>query len=560
MPYRHLHFRSLAKDLNLRTEIYNGEEHLVVPCIALVGDEVVYGLKAEGPEFIPAEELEFSTLGWSGRPVLPDHPANSTSTANDPHTLQLMQFGQIFYPRFEDKKLKIEAWLGKERAKKVTGAPEVIAKAENGEMIELSVGAIISLDKQKGVSPSGVRFDSKWRDIIGDHLAIGLSGSQGACNLEMGCGANRTLADNNRLLTSNSESTGESDVRMMRTDREDHKGDETVTVNTTNATVAAPAAPAVQVASAVQTAPAVADKPRSVIQKILSYASRVFRSNTEDEGLSDFDLRSKLWDVLYSIEPAFSGIEDVYQDSKTVRYITNPTFPEAKMFLWRRTFDVAEDGTVTVNDDREEVDFAVNYIYLADKNQGNNKPCGCQTNQSEAAQPEVTVQSKEDNTMADAPKTTTTTPNPDPVPTPESGSSEAGTPSQGGSLDKTTPNYPAGQTADNNDMALTEDEQIEKLPAPLRAMVRSYQERDRKEHEALVGALSKAQKVFTPAQLKSKPVDELRQIAELAGVGSRDQKGGDYSGRMLVAQESELRPPPDPHGVEKYLKRGDAAN
>lgn len=536
MAYRNLTFRSLATDI--RTETYLGEEHLVIPCIALVGDEVVYGMNAEGPEFIPAEELAFSTLGWSGRPVLYDHPSNSTSTANEPTTLESMSFGQVFYPRFEDNKLKVEAWCNKQRAKEI-GQQELISRIESGELIELSIGAIVSIEKRKGTAPNGKPYTAIWHDIQSDHLAIGLSGSQGACNIEMGCGANRALR-------ANVNSDDNDDHRTMRSLRGDEimLEKQTETDNNTKANNEEES------------------KPKSLVRKILSHASRVFRSNADDEGLSDFELRSKLWDILFSVEPAFTGIEDVFNDSKTVRYITQPTYPEHKMYLWRRTFNVAEDGVVTVNDDREEVDFAVTYIYLSGKVTAHTEqPCGCRgqtVSANETDNPTQPDQPKEIKTMADA------KPNDKTVTTPEAGSSEAATPSQSGSEDKTGPNYPAGQTnptqtdTDSNPVSkdgkpLTEDEQIDKLPSSLKAMVKRYQAQERAERDSLVGALTKKQKVYSKAQLEAKSVDELRQIAELVGIGA--QASGDFSGRMMVAHENELPPPPDPHGVNKFLKR-----
>lgn len=533
MAYRNLTFRSLASDI--RTETYLGEEHIVIPCIALVGDEVVYGMNAEGPEFIPADELEFSTLGWSGRPVLYDHPTESISTANEPATLEAMAFGQIFHPVFTDNKLKVEAWCNKKRALEI-GQESLIESIENGEVIELSVGAIISIEKKNGIAPNGKAYTAIWHDVQSDHLAIGLQGSQGACNIEMGCGANRVLKAN----------SDNSEIRTMRANRGVDDMPEIKTATKSKSKL-----------------PVLDIKPRSLKQRILSLASQAFRSLAEDEGLSDKELRDKLWDQLYAVEPAFYGIENVYQESSTVTYITSP---DKKLHMWRRTFTMGDDGAVAINDDREEVavtDFY--YIYMGENPtamiaaQSSSEPCGCQ---SVAAN--ETDKPKEDIIMADdtKPKTDATPPAAPAVPTSEKGSSEAATPSQSGNEDKTIPNYPAGvpnpdaSTTDN----LTEEQQIEKLPAPLRAMVKSYQERDRREKESLVGALSKSQKVFTKAQLEAKPTDELRQLAELAGVNREPQ--GDFSGRMMVAREGDMPPPPDPHGVNKYLKRGggDSAN
>lgn len=547
MAYRNLHFTSLAKDL--RTETYNGEEHLVVPCVALVGDEVVYGMNAEGPEFIPAEELEYSTLGWSGRPVLPDHPANSTSTANDPRTLELMQFGQIFYPKFEDGRLKVEAWLGRDRAKEVEGAEDIIARIESGDVIELSVGAIISLEKRNGISPSGKKFQAVWHDVQSDHLAIGLSGSEGACNIEMGCGANRVLKSANVTEPENG-------VRMMRAIRE--------TSNMSTAT-------------APSTAPKTAKQPEKVIarsaaQKILSFASRAFRSNVEDEGLGDNDLRNKLWDLLYAVEPAFHGIEEVFQQSGTVTFITSP---DGRMHMWRRTFVIGESDSVSLGSEERELLAVSNYhyIYLGENPTAvvaaeatKSEPCGCHKSLSDTTDSSANdnaTNSTEEPNMADASNTTTTTPAPDAdknkitPPTPEKGSSEAGTPSQSGSEDKTIPNYPAGQTTPSDTVPPVTNEQLKAL-LEAHPVVKHYRAQEAKERSGLVAALVKSQKVLSKEQLEAKSIEDLRTIAELVGVNTA-APAADYSGRMLVnPSDNELPPPPDPHGVNKFLRKESA--
>ncbi len=464
MAYRNLHFRSHASDI--RTESYLGEDHLVIPCIALVGDEVVYGMNADGPEFIPSDELAMSTLGWGDRPVLYDHPPASTASACEPRTLEAMSFGRTFFPRFEDNKLKLEAWLNKRRAKEI-GQEELLASAERGDVIELSIGAIISLIRQNGVSPSGKQFGGYWTGIQSDHLAIGLSGSQGACNIEMGCGANRVLKVNE----------ADNDIRTMRANR-----GVDIMPEIRNTIEAKPAATESDV------------KPRSLKDRILSLASQIFKSLAENEELSDRELQEIL-----------------------------------------------------------EID----------------KPCGCHTmSANETDNKNDNDQPKEDTKMADAPKKTdaekpaTETETKPPVPTPEKGSSEAATPSQSGSEDKTIPNYPAG--VPNPSGEVPNGVTNEQLKALLEAhpVVKHYRAQEAKERAGLIAALVKNQKVLSKEQLEAKPIEELRMIADLVGVGSATQPAptGDFSGRMMVAREGEMPPPPDPWGVAKYLKGRDTNN
>lgn len=520
MAYRNLTFRSLASDI--RTETYLGEDHLVIPCIALVGDEVVYGMNADGPEFIPAEELEFSTLGWSGRPVLYDHPANSTSTANEPATLEAMSFGQIFHPRFEDNKLKVEAYCNKRRALEI-GQEDLISSIENGEVIELSVGAIVSLDKHPGIAPNGKKYTAKWFAIQSDHLAIGLSGSQGACNIKMGCGANR-------VLKAGSGSDEISDTRTMRANRGVDIMPEIRTATKSIPEASKAASPTLDI------------KPRTLTQRILSLASKAFRSNAEDEGLSDKDLRDKLWTALYAVEPAFYGIENVYQESMTVTYITSP---DGKIHLWRRTFTVGDDGAVTINEDREEVAVSeFYYVYMGDNPTAtiaaqveNDKPCGCHKVDADRSAAANETNTQEENTnMADdpnKPKTDATPPATNTTTTP------ATPPASNTPASTTTPAAAAPDETTANPDATATSVTTEQLKALLEAhpVVKHYRAQEAKEKGYLVAALTKKQTVLSKEQLDAKPIEELRTYAEFLGIGSIAQQSApmsDFSGRMMA--------------------------
>lgn len=522
MAYRNLTFRSLASDI--RFETYLGEEHIVIPCIALVGDEVVYGMNAEGPEFIPAEELEFSALGWSGRPVLYDHPTESTSTANEPATLQAMSFGQIFYPKFEGGKLKVEAWCSKRRAKEI-GQGDLIESIESGEVIELSVGAIISIEKKNGIAPNGKAYTAIWHDVQSDHLAIGLSGSRGACTIEMGCGANR-------VLKANGDTT---DTRTMRANR---GVDDMPEIRT--ATKPKPALPALDIS------------PRTFGQRILSLASRAFRSLADDEGLSDKDLRSKLWDLLYAIEPAFYGVENVYQESMTVLYVTSP---DRKQHLWRRTFAIGDDDAVTINDDREYIAVSDSiYVYMGENptttiaaQADSAKSCGCQTaSVDQSVATNETDKPKEDTEMADDPnksKTDATPPataTPAPVSAPVQPATEEA-PKTTETPAPTTPATPAVPAVTGEQLkALLEEHPV----------VKHYRAQEAKERASLIAALVKKQTVLTQVQLEAKPIEELRTYAEFLGLGGQATvaAAGDFSGRMMADgadDDVEIKPVPN---------------
>lgn len=78
----------------------------------------------------------------------------------------------------------------------------------------------------------------------------------------------------------------------------------------------------------------------------------------EDEGPSDADLRGQLHRALHAMEPAFDCIVEVYHESQTVIYIT---WPEGQWLWWRRSYTLAEDGAVTLGDDREQVEPVTRY-------------------------------------------------------------------------------------------------------------------------------------------------------------------------------------------------------
>lgn len=180
---------SLSAGAVLRTAKFNERDHLVVPVVMLKGNVIVRPSNSEGPEFVPARELGFAVGGWNGRPVLPDHP--STGSANYPDVLEQHSFGHIFNAVFEDGLLKAEAWLDTARAETLGGdAWSVVERARAGEVIEVSVGAFVDMEKKQGTY-NGEPFEYIWHSPVPDHLAMLPVGVEGACSVEMGCGAPR---------------------------------------------------------------------------------------------------------------------------------------------------------------------------------------------------------------------------------------------------------------------------------------------------------------------------------------------------------------------------------
>ncbi|KKK55030.1 hypothetical protein LCGC14_3078680, partial [marine sediment metagenome] len=150
-------------------------------------------VNSDTPELVLAEELAQTPHGWNGEPVLWDHPTigGQRVSANDPRILETWMFGRIFNARFDNKSLKVEAWLDTARAAEMGGAAQdVIDRINDGELIEVSVGAFVVAEAKVGIH-NGQRFTAIWREIVPDHLAMLPVGTKGACSNEMGCGGPR---------------------------------------------------------------------------------------------------------------------------------------------------------------------------------------------------------------------------------------------------------------------------------------------------------------------------------------------------------------------------------
>lgn len=168
---------------------FRGQDHTVVPLVALV-EGVVKGANANNPEFVSAEALERSVVGWNGRPVVIDHPKVNGQyvSANHPDVLETELVGHVFNSKVEDGKLKMEAWIPNES----TGDKRIdktLKKVNKGDIVELSTGFYADVVSAAGRF-NDEDFDNIIENILPDHLAI-LSQGKGACSVEDGCGVNR---------------------------------------------------------------------------------------------------------------------------------------------------------------------------------------------------------------------------------------------------------------------------------------------------------------------------------------------------------------------------------
>lgn len=323
MSKRHVQFRcSSEPSTNLEIVIFEGREHLVVPVVALIGNSVIQASNAPTPEYIPADVIADSVSSWNGRPVLPQHPKKDGKaiSANAPDIHDSLRMGIIFNAEFSDNKLKMLPYLDMERCKELGGdAKEAIEHLQDGKTIDVSVGAIVDTEDQKGASPDGKEYSAVWVELSGDHLAC-LPNSSGACNQDMGCmaGAPRTSERKETNMANESDP------------------------------VSAPVAPVVAIDRA-------AEPKKDFFSRLLTK----FRPAVIfDDGDSDDDLRESLSQALSDADSSYYHVCCVYPESKRVIYMTyimTGSRYESTYKYWRRTYSLSDVGKVSVNDDAIEV-------------------------------------------------------------------------------------------------------------------------------------------------------------------------------------------------------------
>lgn len=529
-------FTSLAAQVDpaqIRTAKHEGREHLVMPVVMLVGDAVVRPLNSDGPEFVPVNELAVAPGQWAGRPIVADHPANGTGSANEPHVLESARYGWVYSPAMRNGKLCGEAWLDPERAAVVGGdaerVVEVARRAMAGETVdpvEVSVGCWVTLIRENGTSPSGVPYEYRWVGVASDHLAVGLNGSPGACDVTMGCGAPRVAR---------AEPTNEGRAAVMRAAEQEKR----------------------------------MNLPKRVLDALA--ASLGFRRAAEEEGQPDSELHRALWSAIYAAEPAAQWIDDVYQESQTVFYATAP---ESELLWWRRSYTVGEDGAVTLGDDREQVEPVMRYEPLAAKTDGEPEPepestdhpavaraaCGCQGKGEGHAAPapdegesmSTKVQDLVGRLIANAAS---------PYTEDDKAHLEALCEKKLEALDAAfQPNEPAPEKAAEPEPAAEPDdsERISKEElADLRAAASAHKRTVAAQKTALVAKLKGAQDAYSEAELQALPVETLERIAKLAKVDT-DPVDRDFSGRGFPvtgdAVDEASFAPPDTYGLVAAAK------
>ncbi len=174
-----------------RHDSMDGKDYLVAPMVMIV-EGVLQG--SNGPLLYPANELAKTPEVWNMKPVVVYHPKKDGRgvTACDPDIIKNHGVGLIMHAKFEDSKLKAEAWIDINKAGKVD--ERVIEAIKNNTVMELSTGLFTDNEKIDGEF-NGIAYEGIARNYRPDHLAL-LPDLKGACSIKDGAGFLRLNVSN----------------------------------------------------------------------------------------------------------------------------------------------------------------------------------------------------------------------------------------------------------------------------------------------------------------------------------------------------------------------------
>jgi len=177
----------------VRKDKMEGRDYIVVPMVMLT--EGVHA-GSNGPLYYPPDELSKSVTLWDHKPIIVYHPQvnGGPVSACDPDILTNRKVGVILHSKYEDGKLKAEAWMEPDRIKVVDS--RILDSIENNQKVEVSTGLFTDNEPEEGEWKTET-YSAIARNYRPDHLAI-LPDLKGACSIEDGAGLlqNQVFATN----------------------------------------------------------------------------------------------------------------------------------------------------------------------------------------------------------------------------------------------------------------------------------------------------------------------------------------------------------------------------
>jgi len=171
---------NVDKKPRVRHEELDGRQYLVVP-MSMILEGVHTG--SQGPIYYSKGELSKTPNMWNMKPITIAHPKRG-DTATDLGIYKSQAIGMIMGAKWQDGKLKAEAWIDKKKAKRIE--PTVLEHIESGIPMEVSTGLFADCILEEGTW-KGEKYVATAQNIRADHLAI-LPDKDGACSISDGAG------------------------------------------------------------------------------------------------------------------------------------------------------------------------------------------------------------------------------------------------------------------------------------------------------------------------------------------------------------------------------------
>lgn len=188
-----LQFVTCSLSSNIRRENFKGQEHIVVPVVAL-RENILEG-HPEGDIFVSQNEIAKSARLWNDTVITVGHPTKNGQPvqAQRKEIIEEKAVGRLMNVEMNEDKLTGEMFLQENKLKDVKNGKDVLNILENDELLEVSTGYFSDFLSQhvsnvKSKIPQNA--DDAHVNIKPDHLAL-LPNSEGKCNVEDGCGAPR---------------------------------------------------------------------------------------------------------------------------------------------------------------------------------------------------------------------------------------------------------------------------------------------------------------------------------------------------------------------------------
>lgn len=317
-------------------------------------------------------------------------------------------------------------------------------------------------------------------------------------------------------------------------------------------------------------------------------------TNMFKASMSSNTLRNKLYKALEAIEPGLSYVEDEDPDTKTVVYCVRVfygdfyDYSKSELTYWQRTFTLDANENVTVNDDRQAVEYTPEWKVVAEPAEvtvstsasSSTSPtpaqdCQCGKSKGESTMDvtartalirrlcglatgpfkgqEAGLQAMSDETLTALDKAY-----PDGTTAPPAQAAQPATPPAAVQAGPTVTDLDTGVVTETVSIP---KEDYEVMKASATAFQRSQEERKTR----LVTALKTAQTEFTEADLRAMSVEQVDRLArafkvDVSGVGSDPSDTRfDYSGARPAVSGGVRRRTPDTYGLRAAEEKKNAA-